>query len=64
MAGVLLDRLGKRQVLAFGGVALTLLLAVWAVVPSWMDIETNYNAVFYGILRDVDDANARQYLSA
>lgn len=63
MEGILLVRLGKRQVLAFGGVALTLLLAVWAVVPSWMDIETNYNAVFYGILRDVDEETAREYLS-
>ena len=63
MEGIVFLRLGKKRVLAFGGGALALLLAVWAVVPSWMDIETNYNAVFYGIVRDVDEQTAKDYLS-
>ncbi len=63
MEGIVLIRLKKKRVLAFGGAALALLLAVWSVVPSWMDIETNYNAVFYGIVRNVDEDTAKQYLA-
>lgn len=53
----------KRRVLAMGGGAIALLLAVWAVVPGWMDVETNYNAVFFGVVRDQDEETARRYLS-
>lgn len=63
MEGAVLLRSGKRRALAFGGAALALLLGVWAAVPSWMDIETNYNAVFYGVVRDVDEATAKEYLA-
>ena len=63
MEGILLVRLGKKRVIAFGGAALALLLGVWAIVPSWMDIETNYNAVFYGIVRNVDEATSKEYLA-
>lgn len=62
MEGIVLIRSGKRQVLAFGGGALALLMAVWALVPGWMDIETNYNAVFYGVVRSVDRETAEGYL--
>lgn len=63
MEGILLVRLGKRRVIALGGAALAALLAVWAVVPGWMDTETNYNAVFYGVVRDVEPATAEKYLT-
>ncbi|MGE5633558.1 MAG: DUF6273 domain-containing protein [Caulobacteraceae bacterium] len=29
---------------------------IWSIVPKWMDTHTNYNAVFFGILRDGNDA--------
>ena len=60
--GIILVRSGKRRVLAFGGGALVFLMLIWAVVPGWMDIETNYNAVFYGVVRDVDRETAEGYL--
>ncbi|HJH62314.1 MAG TPA: DUF6273 domain-containing protein [Firmicutes bacterium] len=63
LEGIVLVRLGRRRVLAAGGAALALLLGVWAIVPGWMDVETNYNAVFYGIVRDVDEDTAKEYLS-
>lgn len=63
MEGILLARLGRRRVLALAGGAIALLLGVWAAVPSWMDIETNYNAVFYGVVRDVNEGTARAYLA-
>lgn len=63
MEGIVLFRSGKRRVLAFGGGAAVFLMAVWAIVPSWMDIETNYNAVFYGVVRNVDRETAEGYLA-
>ena len=63
MEGIVLIRSGKRRALAFGGGAAVFLLAVWAAVPSWMDIETNYNAVFYGVVRNVDRETAEGYLA-
>ncbi len=63
MEGILLVRLRKKRMITFGGAALALLLGVWAIVPGWMDIETNYNAVFYGIVRNVDDTTAKEYLA-
>lgn len=53
----------RRRALVMGGAAAAVLLAVWAAVPDWMDIETNYNAVFFGVLRDTDQAEAQAYLS-
>lgn len=63
MEGVVFLRSGKRRALALGGAAVAVLLAVWAVVPGWMDIETNYNAVFFGVVRDVDEETTRRYLT-
>ena len=54
LEGIVLVRSGRRRALAFGGGAAALLLAVWMIVPGWMDVETNYNAVFYGVVRGVD----------
>ena len=62
MEGIVLIRSGRRRVLALAGGGLAILLAVWSVVPGWMDTETNYNAVFYGVVRDVDEATAQRYL--
>lgn len=61
--GAVFLRSKKRLALAAGGGAIFALLAVWAVVPGWMDAQTNYNALFFGILRDVDRPTAQEYLA-
>lgn len=61
--GAVFLRSKKRLALAAGGGAILALLAVWAVVPGWMDAQTNYNALFFGILRDVDRPTAQEYLT-
>lgn len=63
LEGIVWVRSKKRQALAFGGAAAAFLLAVWAAVPGWMDVETNYNAVFYGVVRNVDRETAEGYLA-
>ena len=64
MEGVVFLRCGKyRRVLVTGAAAIAVLLAVWKAVPGWMDIETNYNAVFFGVVRGTDEDTARQYLT-
>lgn len=62
LEGIVLLRTGKRRALAFGAAGVAILLAVWTAVPSWIDIETNYNAVFYGVVRGVDQETAEDYL--
>ena len=54
----------KRKALVLPGVAVMLLLiGIWCSVPSWMDGETTYNSLFYGILRDVPEEEAQAYLT-
>lgn len=43
--------------------AFVLLCAIYLAVPSWMAYETNYNSVFYGILKQADADEAERYLS-
>lgn len=62
LEGIVLVRTKKRRAVAFGAAGIAILLAVWAAVPSWIDIETNYNAVFYGVVRGVDRERAEDYL--
>ncbi|MCL2574031.1 MAG: hypothetical protein FWE34_05700 [Defluviitaleaceae bacterium] len=40
------------------------LMLVYNAIPDWMDIDTNYNSVFFGIVKDVDDATARRHLQS
>ena len=40
------------------------LVMVYRAIPDWMEIDTNYNSVFFGIVKDVDDATARRHLEA
>lgn len=53
-----------RKWLCSGAVACVAVLgAVYLSLPSWMDYETNYNAVFYGVLKDTTPEQTAQYLS-
>ncbi|MDR2182870.1 MAG: hypothetical protein LBE55_01715, partial [Clostridiales bacterium] len=40
------------------------LILVYRAIPDWMEIDTNYNSVFFGIVKDVDDDTARRHLTA
>jgi len=40
------------------------LVMVYTSIPDWMEIDTNYNSVFFGIIKDVDDTTARSHLEA
>ena len=63
MGAVLLLRTGKKITLIPPAAAFALLLFVFCSIPSWMGVETNYNSVFFGILRDVDLATAEEYVA-
>ena len=47
---------------AVGVVSLALLVSIFLSVPSWMNMCTTYNAIFYGVVRDVPDETAARYL--
>lgn len=64
---VLLLRAGRRAraaLAAWGLVCVSVLGAVYLSLPTWMDEETNYNAVFFGVLKDVGGEEQAEYLGA
>lgn len=63
LEGILFLRTRKKSAVALGAAALLALAAVYAAVPVWMSRETNYNAVFFGVLREADTAEAGRYLT-
>lgn len=42
----------RRSVIAAAGISFIALAGIWIAVPRWMELHTNYNAVFFGILRE------------
>lgn len=44
------------------GLSCAILLAAVAVIPSWMNYDTTYNSIFYGILKDTDEDTSAAYL--
>ena len=60
----------KRPAGYFTKIALTALigvvplLLVYSNIPSWMEIDTNFNSVFFGIVKDTDYATTTQHLEA
>ena len=66
MGAVLLLRMEKQyrlRLCAGAGACVVILGAVYASLPGWMDEATNYNAVFFGVLKDTEPEEARQYVS-
>lgn len=53
----------RLPIAACGLVCVALLGAVYLALPGWMDYETNYNAVFYGILKDTTPQQQAEYLA-
>lgn len=48
---------------AWGLICITTLGAIYLSLPKWMDEETNYNAVFFGVLKDATPEQQVNYLS-
>ena len=64
---ILLLRAGRRAhaaLTAWGLVCVFILGAVYLSLPKWMDEETNYNAVFFGVLKDANSGEQAEYLDA
>jgi hypothetical protein len=55
-------RLSRPFISGAAGISISALLALYALVPGWMDLQTNYNSVFFGILRDTGKTEAEMYL--
>ncbi len=55
----------KLRPALLSGCLLTVCLmgAVYLSLPGWMDYETNYNAVFYGVLKDTTAQQQEEYLA-
>lgn len=66
MGAVLLLRWeGRRRILAAvcGAACAVLLAAVYLALPGWMSYETNYNAVFFGAVKDASPQQREEYLT-
>ena len=61
---LLLLRGGKRRTALLCGGAVAVLLAVFLIVPSWMNETNTYNTVFFGVVRDVGEERAADYAEA
>lgn len=62
---VLLLKAGKKAriaLTAWGLVCVVTLGAVYLSLPKWMDEETNYNAVFFGVMKDATAEEQAAYL--
>lgn len=57
-----LSKANKKLALASGVSAVCILSAVYFHIPEWMDHETDYNAVFLGIVKDLDEEAAAMSL--
>jgi len=47
-----------------GFLGILVLLGVYFSIPKWMDFDTNYNSVFYSIVKDVEEEEAIRRLEA
>ncbi len=62
LEGVLFFKTKRRAALAAGLASVAVLGAVYCIVPTWMDTETTYNAVFSGAVRGVEEQTGKEYL--
>lgn len=57
-------RQARAALTAWGLVCILALGTVYLSLPKWMDEETNYNAVFFGVLKDASGEEQAEYLDA
>lgn len=60
--GILLKKTKRKAHAAAGIATLCVLAAVYITIPPWMSLQTKFNAVFFGALKDADAASCQQYL--
>ncbi len=57
--------LGRKDLIVHVGawlLSVIFMICTMVSMPKWISGQTNYNAVFYGILKDCDDTRAKEYL--
>ena len=59
---ILIKTQQKVRAAAVGMVTLCALAVIYFSIPSWMSLQTKYNAIFFGALKDADTASCAQYL--
>ncbi len=52
----------KWLALSAGALSAAVLIAVFLSLPAWMSGDTDFNAVFYGVVKDTDRATSEEYL--
>jgi len=45
-------------------VVLVSLVILYISIPKWMEVQTSYNSVFFGILRNTDEQQTQEYVEA
>ncbi|MGI6668480.1 MAG: DUF6273 domain-containing protein [Acetivibrionales bacterium] len=55
-------KLSRPFIAAAAGISVCMMTVLYTIVPGWMDFQTNYNSVFFGILRDTGKPAAERYL--
>ncbi len=58
-----LGRGARVSLTAWGLVCILALGAVYTSLPQWMNRETNYNALFFGVLKDTDRPQQEEFLA-
>lgn len=51
----------KTTIVMAAGVVI-IFVGIYSSIPKWMDSDTNFNSVFFGVLKDADEAEAMMYL--
>lgn len=64
LEGLILLKSKRKAAVISGVAALAVLAAVRLCIPSWMNVQTKINAVFFGALRGADRPTAENYLDA
>lgn len=59
---LMLSKGNRKLILVSGALAVCILSLIYFNIPKWIDHETDYNAVFFGIVKDMDEAAASKSL--
>jgi hypothetical protein len=60
--GIILFKTKRKIHAAIGIFTLCALAAIYFSIPAWMSLQTKFNAIFFGALKDTEPASCTQYL--